>query len=175
MLTRRIRRAAKYYAWTTITTRTIVIKATTRAKSFLVRMSQQWRFRNHKKVTRNQVPKSWNPPSLTCCQNFATPKSSMSTTSWAKARSHLILVQNIVETKKESWKVQKSFFQDCQLLKDHLHHPRQPRFLKSPKSGSSWRVARWPAWKICCLLKNSTPMPSNYSWLHCPSRPAILT
>ena len=25
----------------------------------------------------------------TCCQNFATPKSSMSTTSWAKARSHL--------------------------------------------------------------------------------------
>ena len=151
-----------------------MIKATT-ANSFLVRMQLHQSWRVQKILLRKAVPKLSCRWSLTCCQNFATPKSSMSTTSWAKARSHLILVQNIVETKKESWKVQKSFFQDCQLLKDHLHHPRQPRFLKSPKSGSSWRVARWPAWKICCLLKNSTPMPSNYSWLHCPSRPAILT
>ena len=166
-----IRRSAvaKYYAWTTITTRTIVIKATTRAKSFLVRMSQQWRFRNHKKVTRNQVPKSWNPPSLTCCQNFATPKSSMSTTSWAKARSHLqkpVQNKDKVETvMKRSWKAI-LFFQDCL----HLHQRLQP-LQKSPKSCSSWRVARWPAWKICCLLTNSTPMPSNYNWLHCHSRP----
>ena len=159
-----IRRSAvaKYYAWTTITTRTIVIKA----NSSLVRMQlHPWRVQ---KILRKAVPKQSCRWSLTCCQNFATPKSSMSTTSWAKARSHLQkLVQNyVVETvMKRSWKVI-LFFQDCL----HLHQRLQP-LQKSPKSCSSWRVARWPAWKICSLLTNSTPMPSNYNWLHCHSRP----
>ena len=165
-----IRRSAvaKYYAWTTITTRTIVIKATT-ANSFLVRMQLHQSWRVQKILLRKAVPKLSCRWSLTCCQNFATPKSSMSTTSWAKARSHLQkLVQNKdkVETvMKRSWKAI-LFFQDCL----HLHQ-RLQLLQKSPKSCSSWRVARWPAWKICSLLTNSTPMPSNYNWLHCHSRP----